>query len=300
MIIKLPDINTSKCNELYVGNRMRLATASGCCFISENILVINHLAGQKIFIVSFDYQKCTYKSINQIDTTFNNDKCITDLIDGMNKLIATSNFDTKSFSIYEIDGECISKLKDYQSPELGYCHGIKFYDENIICFTTVNINYICFYDILKNNILFKFDLEIGRPKDVCFVSDNKMIALYTGNNPGKDEYNLINSIVCLLHFNLNKQEYVILSEFVVPDSQLDCCVCNNNLVFITVVRESEDSVLILSSDNNTLSYHDELTGFNIPHGVALRNDLLAVTNYGDNTVKIINLNLINSADKYTL
>jgi hypothetical protein len=88
---------------------------------------------------------------------------------------------------------------------------------------------------------------------------------------------------------LNKQEYVVLSKFIIPNSQLDCCVYYNNLVFVTVVGESEDSVLILSSDNNTLSIHGKLTGFNIPHGIASRNNLLAVTNYGDNTVKIINL-----------
>ena len=299
MLIKLPDINTSKHNEHYVGNRKRLATASGCCFISDNLLVINHLVGQKLFFVSFDYNKFTYNIVNQVDTTFHDDKCITDLIDNVNKLIATSNFDTKSFSIYEICGEYIRKLKDYHFPELGYCHGIKFYDENIICFTTVTINYICFYDISENKELYKFDLEAGRPKDVCFISKNKMIVLYTINNPNKDNYNLTNSVVYLINFDLNKQEHVILSEFIVPNSQLDSCVCNNSLVFVTVVGESEDSVLILSSDNNTLSIQDKLTGFNFPHGVALRNNLLAVTNYGDNTVKIINLNLLNSTYNHT-
>ena len=289
MLIKLPDIINTEYKEFCVGQRKRLATASGCCFISENIIAINHLVGQRLYLVYFDMSKNEYQIISQIDTTFEYKKCPTELVTTRNNIIATSNF-YHSISTYKITDYKIYKLDDYHFQNFGYCHGIKYYTNNIICFTTMlTPNNVCFFDLINRNILYKFDHQIGRPKDICFISDNQMIIIYTCNDPSGQPYKLMNSYVHLVQFNIEDKNSKIISEFIISDCQLDACVFHKGLIYIVTVKDAEDSVQILKIENDTLTYHDQITGFNIPHGLSIQNNLFAVTNYCDNTVKIMEL-----------
>jgi len=289
MLIKLPDIVNPGFNEVYVGQRKRLATASGCTFLSDTMLAVVNMVSQRIFIIKVDFFNNNYEIIDSIETTFAGKLCDPDLITSHNKMIATSNFD-RSISIYEYHNEYLTKYKEYGFPNLGYIHGIKYYTDDIICFTTMQLlNCVCFFDIKQEKMIHAY-VQPYIPKDICFLSSNRMVVIYNTKPPTPHgPYVLADSKVQLIEFNLEHKTSKLISEFTIPQSHIDSCDNINNLVHITTSQENKDTVYVLDTKNDKLYFHNLIEGFHIPHGIATFGHLLAVTSYFDNTVKIIDL-----------
>lgn len=290
MLIKLPDIQNPDFNEIYVGHRKRLATASGCTFLSNNILAVLNLVSQRIYIIRIDFDSKSHEIIDYIETTFAGKLCASDLITSRENLIAVSNFD-RSISIYKYQNEHLARFMEFAFPDLGYCHGIKFYTDDILCFTSMQLlDCICFFNFKQGRMLYTFDFKIPGPRDICFLSSNKMVVIYTTKPPStRGPYNLTDSKVQLIEFDLGQKTSTLISEFTIPNSQIDSCDKINHLVYITTAQENMDTVHVLDTRNDKLCLHNVIKGFHIPHGIATLNHLLAVTNYFDNTVKIVEL-----------
>ena len=185
LTIKLEDLNRTAYKEYYVNGRKRLATATGCAFISPNHLVVTSLVGMKMYLYELDYTNSSHKLIQQLDTSYDSKPIINDLLDfdGKNRLI-TSNCDNGTQSIYKIENYDISFLKQITNKDSqgGFCHGVKFhpYFQNIICatiFRNCSINYI---DINDDKLMYQINGDINfRPKDLAFIDKNKIIAFYT-------------------------------------------------------------------------------------------------------------------------
>lgn len=288
MLIKLPDIKNAGFGEVHVGSRKRLATASGCTFLSDDALGILNLVSQRIYVIKTDIENRHIEYIDSIETTFNGESCASDLLAYRNNIIAVTNFD-RSISLYKYSNKKISRFREFAFPGLGYCHGIKYYSDNIICFTTMQlVDMICFFDIRDKSMLYTMDFHVPGPRDLCFLSKNRMVAIYTTKPPSAHKpYDLCDSKVLLIEFDLERKSSSVLSEFIIPQSQIDGCDRIGPLVYITVSQENMDTVYVLDTSNDRVRFHDLIEGFKIPHGIATFNHLLAVTNYIDNTVRII-------------
>src|SRR3990170_703939 len=288
MLIKLPDIKNASFSEVHVGSRKRLATASGCTFLSKNTLAILNLVSQRIYIIKADIENRHIEYIDSIETTFDGKLCASDLLSSSNDIIAVTNFD-RSISLYKYSNNKLSRYREFAFPDLGYCHGIKFYTDNIICFTTMQlVDVICFFDIHAKSMLYTMDFHVPGPKDICFLSKSRLVAIYTTKPPSPHKpYELSDSKVLLIEFDLERKSSSVLSEFTIPQSQVDGCDKIGNLVYITVSQENMDSLYVLDTSNDRLRFHDLIEGFRIPHGISTFGHLLAVTNYIDNTVRII-------------
>jgi len=165
--IFLETINRSLHKEQFIGNNSRLATCTGVKIIDDNHLVTTHFVGQKMYLYEFwedNGRIFQSKLLDSIDTTLNNEIITTDLLDYNDGRIMTSNCDFASTSLYivlsaddKISGKLkdptqelyqkdqkyqklnqenletiwtLKKVRDYEEPFMGFCHGTKFYPYN--------------------------------------------------------------------------------------------------------------------------------------------------------------------------
>ena len=58
--------------------------------------------------------------------------------------------------------------------------------------------------------------------------------------------------------------------------------------FITV--QGDDEVVYFKFVDNKLNIEKRIGGFSFPHGIDYKNNKVAITNYGDNTIRIFDVN----------
>ena len=103
LTIKLTDSNRSIYGPLYINNIQRLATATSIKFIDENHLCVSNLVGKYLNLYHIDFNTNTYNILDTIDTTYNGELVITDLLDyDQNNTLITSNFDKGTQTLYKI------------------------------------------------------------------------------------------------------------------------------------------------------------------------------------------------------
>ena len=300
-IIKLEDLNRTEYKEYWVNNRKRLATATGCVFIDENHLVVTSLVGMKMYLFEIDFANSSYSVIQELDTIYDSKPTITDLLDynGTDMLI-TSNCDNGTQTIYKIKDNHISFYKQITNTESlnGFCHGIKFHPfyNNLVCatiFRGCSIKYINIESESPHQINYQINYDIGfRPKDLTFVDKDRIIVLYTNSKARtKEVQDLFIAKLILYEVNLVEKSHKPISEYTINNSHGDSILFHKGYVIVN--NQIQDEINILKLDNDIFIEQDVLKGYNFPHGLAYepKSNLLAVTNYLDNTISISKLNL---------
>jgi len=288
--ISLSNLNRTHYGPLYIGTVKRLATATSVKFIDSTHLCTTHLVGMYLDLYEFDYDKKIFTLLDKIDTTYNNNLCITDLIDYNDDLILTSNFDKGTQTLYKIENNklFLYKCLPVYCNKLQYCHGVKFYNKNIICFTYNREFVISFVDYLHDRLLYQISyLPNFNPKDIAFINDTKMLIYYsTSNVIDKSDTRKFKSRIVYLDVNLENKTHNILDSFDIVDCHGDCIVVCNNIIFVN--NQTGDCVYIFNLQNNKICLIDTLDGYDKPHGLDVNydNQLIAVSNYGDNTIKL--------------
>jgi hypothetical protein len=307
-IVYLENTNRNNIKELYIGNQKRLATASGIQFIDKRYFIVCSMAGCKLYLYSINDDKNDITLLHSIDTTYDDKLSMTDLISYRNGLVVGSNFNEGTQTMYKIDGNIIKHYKDIpnMNKKKNFCHGIKFYNDTIICVTNNKMFGINFIDIIKDKLLFVVKLKnpYDDPKDIEFINktnSNKMFILATTSKvltTGKPmvkskkqnhmESNNIGKII-YCDIDVNNKKYDVLNEFVLNNSHTDSIVFYKNLIFVN--NQISHTIDILFLQNEKIHYFRALSGFSFPHGITIEpnNNLLAVCNYGTNSVNIINL-----------
>ena len=87
-------------------------------------------------------------------------------------------------------------------------------------------------------------------------------------------------------YAFNKNTFEKIDE-VVFHGQTDSIVVNGEDGFITI--QGDDTVLHFKFVDNKLSIVKRIGGFSFPHGIDYKNNKVAVTNYGDNTIRIFDV-----------
>ena len=166
--ISLENSNRLGINELYVGNQKRLATASGIQFIDEMHFVICSMVGLKLYLYKIDGNDVIL--LDSIDTIYNSNLVMVDLINYRNNYLIGSNFNEGTQTLYKIINNKIEFYKDIYNfnTKKNYCHGVKFYNDDIICCTNNKFFNINFFDITNNKIIYTFELPNlqDNPKDI--------------------------------------------------------------------------------------------------------------------------------------
>jgi hypothetical protein len=287
MIIKMEDINNSGMPVHFIGERSRLSSCTSVKFIDKNRLVACNLAGQRMYLVRYDVDSGCHEIEDCIPTRFGDKDVCTDLIDGDNKeRIATSNCEHNSVSIYRVKNNRLEFDTDLPIPEKvpDYCHGVRFVppDGEIICATTTMIEKsVYFLSIASGKIVYKFRDDEWRPKDVCFLDESRIFVVYTWGIPSTSQAAPYDSKVSLLSLNLQTQRHEVISELMI-DGHVDCCRRLGERLYIT--NGSRDCVMIVRFEDNGLILDQQMLGYNFPHGIDVFPGMLAVTNYGSNSI----------------
>jgi len=283
------DEKASGCTPLYVGGeRSRLATMSGVALISDKQLVTNHLWNSKLYLVDFDLATNTHSIRDRITTTWRGQPCFTDLVafDGVDNLVS-SNCEKNSFSTYRV-GDNLHHERDYPLPS-GFCHGVKFFAPTVVCACcTTEGRHVCFVDLSTGKTLYRFSGDAWQPKDVCFF-DDYIVLIYQNGRADIKRVPGYESKVELIHLDLVGQKHHVLHEVLIKNCNADQVTYTNGKLYIS--NQTSNKVHVLAIQNEKLVFEQELCGFNgrgfdFPHGVSVRDGVIAVTNYGDSSVYV--------------
>lgn len=281
MNFKLPDFNYQKHPKVVVGERTRWATATSSCFVNDNLILIASFLNKKIYLFDIENQKI----INEIDTK----KC-PDLMDYKDGLIVTSERDdygkVGSLGIFKLIDNKITYKKNVEFKEFTELHGVRFIDSNQIVFTNkAKDKSLCLFNLSTNkvNIIKNFEYP---PCDI-FILDNKILAISSETKPNSNGFNYYE--VKMSHIHLLETLSLDEIDKISFEGQVDSICFENGVGFITI--QSNDSLYKFElKENKLLGIGEVKNNFNFPHGISMRNGKICVTNYGTNSVDILNYN----------
>jgi hypothetical protein len=291
MLIKLEDINNSGSKELFIGPRKRLATCTSVKLLSHRRLVACSLVGQRMYLIRFDLDSGHYGIESCIPTRFDGKDVCTDLLDfdGKDRFV-TSNCREGSVTVYRLTDSGLKHEKDITIPagRSTFCHGARFVppDGSMICATTTDeAPFAYFISVVTGEVAYKLGEGEWRVKDVCFLGDGGMIALYAEGTPRTHAATGYNSKLSLIAIDLDAKRHEILDEQMLA-GHTDCCHYLRGKVYIS--NASNDSVTVFRVEDDRMVYDREVEGFDFPHGLDVLPDpdLLAVTNYASNTIAL--------------
>lgn len=293
LTIHLEDVNNSPHGERFIGNRRRLATCTGVSLLGPDRLVATSLVAQRMHLIRFDLASGSHVVECVIPTRAGDRDVCTDLVhfDGADRLV-TSNCEDGSVTIYRLEGHSLRHERDLVIPEpRAFSHGVKFVPSGrAICTTTPNrARFSYFLASDDGRLLFKFGDGDWKVKDCAFVSDGVMLVLYaasavTATATGTRAY----SKLALVSLDLTGRRHEVLHELTFP-GHTDSCASADGRAFVT--NGTRDLVMVFTVADGRLALATTLDGFSVPHGIDVdpRAGLLAVTNYGDNSVTVRHL-----------
>lgn len=290
MKIIFPSLLPANAYKVYLADLGRFATMTSVKFVDRNTFIACHLLGKKMFLVSFDFEKETHEIIQTLDTTYKGELAITDLMDYNGKYIATSNFDHGSVTIYEFKDKKISYLKDLPTNNK-MTHGVRFVPleygtGDLICCTFNNLQNLSlqFINFLTNEVYYEIKCNLI-PKDVYFIEDNQMLVTYCSRGGFLEATKeKIYSEVHLYSLDLSNKSVGFLDSIKVDNAHVDGIAYKNRIAYVSY--QNNDTLIRLEIQEGKLIQMEPLVGFNFPHGLDIYENLLGVSNYGDNSIAI--------------
>ena len=290
MIIKLPDLNERGIQPRYVGDRLRNATATGVRFLDAQRMLVSSCVGQRIYFIEFDMSSGSHQVLDEVTTRCGQTPWMTDLIDfDGHEHIVTSDCGMCSVSIYRLAGNRLSFVKSIAlaPPHSGFCHGASFVPgTTLVCAAFSTGNRLVFADRVTDQVALSIETGDWRPKDVCFIDRSLMVVLFAEGAPTTTPLPRFRCKVGLFAVNLPSGTLTSLHEVEIPECHVDSCCYADGRVFVN--HQPDDSIIVFKVDGDRLCLDREFGTFDFPHGVhALpAANLLAVTNYGSNTVAL--------------
>lgn len=250
----------------YAGNNKRQATATAVRFVGENLLVAHYL-GRKLYLLDK-----TGKVLSSIDTEYE-----TDLLDYKDNLIACSNLFNEKISLFSLTDK-LSFYKYLTVPH-DHLHGIFIDKDSVLCTTghsIVRVDYESNCTIIKT-----FE---DQPKDVFIYGDYMVVVSTKGfitTKPGK-----IPKKATTIH--LIKENITL--DTISIDGQVDAVTYKDDNPFVIYLTSQDiNAVAKVILENEKLKFEKYISGFSFPHGIHYANNKLAVSNYGDNSISILDV-----------
>lgn len=295
--IHLKDINRTSYGKYFVGDRKRLATATAVKFVDNTRLVAANTVGLYLVLIDFDLKKRRFKIIDEQETIFDNKHTIVDLLDYDGKgNILSSNCDMQSASIYELKGNSLQHKSDIKVDKKigGFTHGAKYlpWNTDIICLAkTTNCPGLIFVERSSGQVRYILDNAPWLPKDVCFPAENEIIIISSAVPARKDLKDdrfgsRYMSKITWISLDPKLRDHQIITEVLVNNCHVDGCHFYRDMVIFP--NQHLDKVHVYKAKNYKIKPYFDISGYNFPHGIDVDSDsgLLAVTNYGDNSISI--------------
>lgn len=271
--------------EVTIGNRKRFSTATAVAFINENLLVSAAFNSRKLYLI--ELTETGHNILQEVKTNHS-----PDLMKYKDGMILTSDYPYMEpnghASIYNmVDGKIVF---DFEIALINTkAHGCEIIDkDNIIITSNSDHNRgILFIDISTGIIKKNFNDFKHYSKDVCIVGD-VLFTVCAASLPQIGKTTVIKESI-IYAFDKNTLEKIDEAIF---HGQTDSLVVNGEDGFITI--QGDDTVLHFKFVDGKLSIVKRIGGFNFPHGISSIGNKIAVTNYGDNTIRIFTLDELKS------
>ena len=131
------------------------------------------------------------------------------------------------------------------------------------------------------SVTIQVDLPL-KTQDVDFLSEREMIVLAVHGAPRRGKQEPYGSDLCRITFDPATGRSEPGPRRTFEDTHFDACVLHAGRIFLTDQRN--DCVRLF--DPVTLESIGEIGGYDFPHGIDIDFGLLAVTNYGANTIAL--------------
>ena len=264
--------------EVTIGTRKRYSTCTAVAWINDTLLVTAAFNSRKIYLIEL-LPDGTHNTLQVVKTRHS-----PDLMAYKDGMILTSDYPFMEpdghASIYDfVDGKIVFRkeiaLKDTKA------HGCGIVSNNTIIITSNSDHNrgIMFIDVATGAIKSNFNNLLHYPKDVCIYGD-WLFTVTAESLPQIGKTTVIKQSI-IYAFDKNTMEKLDEISF---HGQTDAITFNGEDGFITV--QGDDTVVIFKFVDGKLSIEKRVGGFNFPHGVDSLGDRVAVTNYGDNTLRI--------------
>lgn len=278
--IEMPRKELTVAPEVTVGDRKRFSTATAVAFINENLFVSAAFNSKKLYLVEITPEG--HNILQEVKTNHS-----PDLMKYKDGMIVTSDYPYMEpnghASIYDlIDGKIVFRK---EIPLVNTkAHGCEIVDPSTVIITSNSDHNkgILFIDVESGAIRQNFKDVQHYPKDVCIVGD-VLFTVCAASLPQIGKTTVIKESI-VYAFNKNTLEKIDEATF---HGQTDSIVVNGEDGFITI--QGDDTVLHFKFVNNKLSIIKRISGFNFPHGISSIENKIAVTNYGDNTIRIFTI-----------
>lgn len=300
-----------------VGGRKRLATCSGVSWIGNQHMVTVNLLGHHLRIYKLETIKLDHETKYQLSLIYqkNNEIEYPDavMVSGNGKWIAVTHslLDQKGITIHELNKEKLEVMEIRDRLAAAFtCHGVHFSpDCRFLAFTTLEYpGSVQVYDMnspfsqvccLHNNH------PHLRPKDIIFTRDSKYVAIIYSEalSLEYEDHNVTDRRLAIHKFDSNSgkiEEQSIASlnhsNFLVNSFELaifhPAITSKGYQLFITNQYADKVVEILFNPVQNTLEITGSYGGnLSFPHGIDFSEDgkLLAVTNFGDDHVRIFEL-----------
>ena len=268
-----------------VGNRDRYSTATAVAFINENLLVSAAFNSKKLYLI--ELTENGHNILQEVKTQHS-----PDLMKYKNGMILTSDYPYMEpnghASIYDfIDGRIMFRK---EIPVINTkVHGCEILDDKTIIVTSNSDHNrgIIFLDVANDALKQNFNNIQHYPKDVCIVGDVLFIVC-AASLPQIGKTTVIRESI-VYAFDKNTLQKIDEATF---HGQTDSIVVNGEDGFISI--QGDDEVLHFKFVDGKLSIVKRIGGFNFPHGISSIGNKIAVTNYGDNTIRIFTIDELKS------
>ena len=283
--IEMPRKELTIAPEVTVGNRKRFSTATAVAFVNENLLISAAFNSKKLYLI--ELTETGHNILQEVKTNH-----CPDLMKYKDGMILTSDYpfmeSNGHASIYNlVDGKIVFRK---EIPVVNTkVHGCEIVDDKTIIVTSNSDHNrgIMFLNVANDALKQNFNSLKHYPKDVCIVGDI-LFTVCAASLPQIGKTTVIKESI-IYAFDKNTLEKIDEATF---HGQTDSIVVNGEDGFITI--QGDDTVLHFKFVDNKLSIVKRIGGFSFPHGVDCKNGKVAVTNYGDNTIRIFTLDELKS------
>lgn len=279
--IEMPRKELTIAPEVTVGNRKRFSTATAVAFITDTLFVSAAFNSRKLYLVEITAEG--HNVLQEVKT-----KHSPDLMKYKDGVILTSDYPhgepNGHASIYDfIDGKIVFR-KEIAVINTKV-HGCEIVDKDTIIVTSNSDHNrgIMFLNIANGTLKQNFNNLQHYPKDVCIIGD-VLFTVCAASLPQIGQTTVIKESI-VYAFDKNTFEKIDEATF---HGQTDSIVVNGEDGFITV--QGDDTVVHFKFVDNKLHIEKRISGFNFPHGIDYKNNMIAITNYGDNTIRIFDVN----------
>jgi hypothetical protein len=281
-------------NKIYQGQRWRYPSMTDVKFINDEYIVAAHRYGCKVYVIRL--HNGTFTIVETLTMTHKNKPYQTEsfvIVDSKLYMLSFANIMTiiDILPNYTLQQKKTIVLDDARVP----FHGIALRDNTLYITPsrkTIGTEYILSYNILNGEI--RNIATLGddlRVKHLMFLDNDLIVAVvnYKTDTSMAEQGHAFNGSIRLYDI-----EFKLLDNIEVPLTHFDGIACKGNVFYATgadLIGGYIYKGVVHDGKIKSLCKH-QVNDF--PHGIDIRNNLIAYTSYSTSGIHIIDDNLVNS------